>query len=116
MKIIDNENTVYFDCDETLIMHDLSMTGQRVTIDFYGEERDFIIHDEHLQLLRNYKARGFTVFVWSGNGFQHAEKVVKALDVEDKVDFVATKPYRVVDDVEPNSWAPRIYIPYEKIN
>lgn len=113
MKIIDNENTVYIDCDETLIMHDLSLSGEKVTMDFYGEVRDFVIHDEHVKLVKNYKARGFTVFVWSGNGYRHAQKVVDTLNLNEYVDYVVTKPYRVIDDSDPNNWAPRIYIPYK---
>jgi hydroxymethylpyrimidine pyrophosphatase-like HAD family hydrolase len=112
MKTIDNENTIFVDCDDTLIMHDLSLTGNKVTIDFYGEPTDFIKHEEHIKLLKNYKARGFTVILWSGNGYQHAKKVAEALLLEKHVDYVMTKPYRVIDDFPPNSWAPQLYIPY----
>jgi hydroxymethylpyrimidine pyrophosphatase-like HAD family hydrolase len=116
MKVIETEKTIFYDMDDTLIMHTkhISPLEQKVTIDFYGENIDFAVHTDHVKLLKNYKARGFTIFGWSGNGYKHAENVIKALNLEDYVDFVLTKPYRVIDDSEPNNWAPRIYLPYSK--
>lgn len=114
MKTIKTENIVDIDIDDTLIMHNVSEPGEKITLDFYGEDVTFNVHNEHVKLLKNYKARGFTIFVWSGNGYEHAEKVIKALNLEDYVDYVRTKPYRIIDDSEANNWAPRIYIPYKK--
>jgi hydroxymethylpyrimidine pyrophosphatase-like HAD family hydrolase len=113
MKVIENENIIKIDIDDTIIMHKVKPNSRTVTVDFYGEMKEFGVHEEHVKLLKNYKARGFIIVLWSGNGYKHAETVAKALNLEPYVDYVMTKPNRVIDDSEPNNWAPRIYIPYE---
>lgn len=113
MKVIRNENIIFTDIDDTIIMHNYPLNAETVTIDFYGEKRTFGVHSDHVKLLKNYRARGFIVIAWSGNGYKHTETVINALGINDYVDYVMTKPNRVIDDSEPNNWAPRIYIPYK---
>ena len=100
------------DIDDNLIMHKYSQTAETIRMDFYGEMTTFGVHKEHVKLVKNYKARGFHVIAWSGNGYKHAERAINALGLQDYVDQIMTKPNRVIDDSEPNNWAPRIYIPY----
>lgn len=43
---------------------------------------------------------GFVVIVWSTSGHEWAEQVVKALKLENEVDYVMSKPHRMFDDCE----------------
>ena len=60
--------------------------------------------------MREFKARGHYVIVWSQGGWEWAEAVVKALGLEDLVDEVKTKPQWMVDDICPSIWSSRSYM------
>lgn len=114
MLVIDGENGVGFDVDQTLFMHD--KMGEYQVLNPYS---DSLIpgnkHDVHVELLKQYKGRGLTVIVWSSGGVEWAEEVVKAFGLEEFVDVVMTKPNKLVDDLEPHDIFPcRIYLPYER--
>jgi FMN phosphatase YigB (HAD superfamily) len=102
MIVNKNENRIEIDVDQTLAMHNVedypSITPQ--TIDYYGMPMMITPHHEHIRLLKSYKARGFYILVHSNNGVLHAEKVVKALGLEDFVDEVCTKACKYVDDTK----------------
>ena len=51
-------------------------------------------------MLKDRKARGATIHVWSANGYQWALAVVRALELEAYVDFVQSKPTMYVDDLQ----------------
>lgn len=52
----------------------------------------------HIDFLRLQKRRGHTILVWSMNGWEHAETVIKHLKLEDQVDYIMSKPIKHVDD------------------
>jgi hypothetical protein len=56
-------------------------------------------HDRHIQLIRQFKARGHTIVVWSQGGWAWAESVVKTLGIENLVDLVMDKPNWYIDDL-----------------
>lgn len=96
----ENEKTVFIDCDDTLVMH-------------YDEPRELWIpdpyttgysqrvrpHERHIKLLKDFKARGYTVVVWSAAGGPWARNVVEALELERHVDLIMSKPLKYVDDL-----------------
>lgn len=95
MKVIESDRTAFFDCDDTLIL------WKKVDKDLptvYINDRTFQVHVAHVQKIKDYHTMGFTVIVWSNSGHKWAESVVKALGLEDKVDFAMSKPHRVFDD------------------
>lgn len=102
MKVIENENVVCFDCDDTLVLW-FSGCDPKDKVNIlcpYSKTIDSLKpHKRHIDLLKKYKGRGMTVIVWSAAGYQWAEAVVKALELEDYVDFVQTKPSKYVDDM-----------------
>jgi len=100
MKKLNNDNTTAFDVDQTLIKwlskYDCGMMELE-----YGEETVMLDpHYSHIRFLKHCKQRGDFIIVWSQNGVEWAEKVVKALDLEKYVDVVMAKPTRHVDDKE----------------
>lgn len=107
MKTIENEVNVGFDVDGTLIRPatredktDESMypNGRLLHIFADNTSKYYLVHTEHVELLKSYRKRGFYVIVWSANGHDHAGRIVRALNLEDSVDLVMTKCMKHVDD------------------
>jgi HAD superfamily phosphatase (TIGR01681 family) len=97
MTIIENELVVVIDCDGTLITPDSQ--GQ-IVLPYGSGIAHFSPIKQHVDLLKEYKNRGFTVVVWSMGGWAHAKRIVDALKLERYVDLVLTKPCKHVDDKE----------------
>lgn len=98
---------VPFDCDDTLVMWHLDDKSKNIPIESpYEKGLTYFLtpHEKHIRLMKDYKARGFTIVVWSAGGVEWAETVVKALKLEEYVDAVFTKPCRYVDDLKCNEW------------
>ena len=112
MNIVDNEVIVCFDCDDTLVMWDSNHNYQdfpgtpelQQKIPFINPYDNSIAylkpHKRHIELLKQYKGRGFYVRVWSAGGVQWAKAVVETLGLEQYVDSVETKPAKYVDDLQ----------------
>lgn len=61
---------------------------------------------EHIEALKQHKARGHIICVWSQGGADWAEEVVKALKLQDVVDLVCSKPNWLIDDLPVSVWLP----------
>lgn len=104
MQVIENDNLVMFDVDDTLIKwSDLygQPHGKAIPIvDPNDNSTNYLTpHLKHISLVRKYKGRGMFVVVWSAAGFKWAEAVVKALNLEDCVSLICSKPTKFVDDL-----------------
>lgn len=115
MKIINNESTVFFDIDNTLVMWKMSKTGVsasvKVTCPYHGDIYELKKHLGHIKILKDRKARGSFIVVWSAAGFAWAEAVIKALNLELYVDLIMTKPHAYVDDKQAAEFmGERIYL------
>lgn len=97
MQVVESDRVCFFDCDDTLILWD-KIDKDLPVVNING--REFQVHTKHKQKIIDYHTMGFKVVVWSMSGHQWALFVVKALEVEDQVDFVMCKPHRVFDDVK----------------
>ena len=108
MKVIDTDNAVFFDVDDTLVMwseHELYHRKVTVKDPYTNDDEVLTINDSHVKLLRRMKCKGKTIIVWSHGGFKWAEAVVKALEIEEYVDLVMTKVEDYVDDLNIEEWA-----------
>lgn len=118
MKVNEHEFTVVIDCDDTLIMHNFKekIGAIKITNPYDGAMHVVQKHQRHIELLRQYKAKGYYVTVWSNNGAKWAETVVKALDLEASVDECRCKPLKYIDDcVEASKVVgSHVYIPYKE--
>lgn len=116
-KVIGNEQNSMWDIDDTMVMH-VHNNGHADLVlynDMMECEIALNIHHEHVKQLKSHKNRGFTVFVWSGNGSVWAEKVIKALNLDQYVDFYMSKPVKFFDDLEADKvLVNRVYLPYKK--
>ncbi len=120
MLVIDKENTIFFDVDDTLVLWDVVRADTDLDklvqiLDPYDGTMTFLRpHLPHITLLKNHFARGSHIVVWSQGGYQWVEAVVKALGLEQYVHQCMTKPRAYVDDLPADAWMKeRIYIPVD---
>ncbi len=95
------EMVVTYDCDDTLVMWHKDIKDVNVN-DPYGPVGSQIAlkkHNKHIKLLKNHKAQGYFIIVWSAAGKLWADAVVEALDLKDYVDLTLAKPVKYVDDL-----------------
>jgi histidinol phosphatase-like enzyme len=95
MKHIDNELVVVVDVDGTLIKPDPNGT---ISLPYGSEIQKFSAIKVHVDLVKEYKKRGFYVIVWSMGGAAWARGAVEALKLERFVDQTMCKPSKHVDD------------------
>lgn len=100
MTVLKTNNITAFDVDGTLLLYkDFRVkTPDKIEI-AYGDEKLYLTpHKFHITFLKHCYNRGDFVIVWSKNGFQHSENVVKKLGLEKYVHICMSKPTRHVDD------------------
>ena len=115
MKVIAKDVTFPFDVDATLVFWipiGKEPPPEALAVEYYGETVYVVPHEEHVRLLKSSLARGRNIVVWSGNGFQWAENVLKALGFGDADNIlVMSKPAGYVDDLPCTEWmGNRVYI------
>ncbi len=113
MKVVTRPN-VFFDVDDTLVMWNQAPDSPEMVklplLD--GHVEPLVIHQSHIKQLKDHKARGHYVVVWSAGGWEWALAVVKALGLENYVDEVMDKPHWYYDDCKVTEWMPdcnRVY-------
>ena len=105
MKVIKSHRTIFYDVDDTLVIWnwkavDPEGSGLIAIRDTQSNHTEHLLpHQRHIELLKQFKARGHTIVVWSQGGWQWAETVVRALGLEKLVDIVISKPDWYVDDL-----------------
>jgi len=112
MIICNDDHVVAFDVDDTLVMWIWDQAErEKFKIEIgKGNFKTLVLpHKVHIELLKRYKAKGKTVIVWSQSGNEWAAAVIKALDLEEFVDYVFTKPEKYVDDLKADEWMEHVY-------
>lgn len=99
-KIIENEQVIFIDCDDTLVMWNHENFDKKIVIidPYDSRELTLGIHEGHLKVLRDRSKRGAHIIVWSAGGYQWAAAVVKALGIESHVHQIMSKPFMYLDD------------------
>lgn len=90
-----------FDVDDTLIIWDISAhpETERITVKMEFREAALVVpHVKNVNLLKKLAKIGWYVRVHSGSGVDWAWEVVKALQLQDYVDEVCSKPLGRTDD------------------
>lgn len=103
MKVVKNEQLVMVDCDDTLVMwgsENIDYKRVYITDPYDNKTVELRAHAGHIKVLKDRKARGAHVTVWSAGGYKWAEAVVRALNLEEYVDVVSSKPFMYIDDRE----------------
>jgi phosphoserine phosphatase len=89
---------IYVDVDNTLLFslreYPHEVTHEVVKIN----GRKFWVHAPHIEMIKDFKARGHSIVVWSAGGAEWAQAAVLALNLESLVDVVLSKPDWYIDD------------------
>jgi hypothetical protein len=118
MITFQGNRSVYFDVDDTLMEWTQCEKDDPLAVEI--KNNGFVFYKRPIQVhvdeLRNQKMAGNTVVVWSAGGAKWAEAVLIALNLQEYVDVVLTKPDFYYDDKEVNYWFPkkRYYFAEEK--
>jgi len=94
--------TVFFDCDDTLVMWDIPSDFPQenlVSITCRGHTELLAPNIHNINLLKKMATRGHGIVVWSGGGSDWCESVVKGLGIEDYVNVITGKPSYFIDDI-----------------
>lgn len=117
---INNDLLVVCDVDDTLIMHSYpdEFKDEAIQVpDCYDPNNAYTVvpHKLHIKVLKDFKARGYHVIVWSAAGAKHAKTIVDALGLQDHVNTVMSKPIKYMDDLEAHQiLGARIYLKDKK--
>jgi len=114
VKVIKNDRTVFFDCDDTIVMWDHENHPDALTFrDILDPDPNacysLVPHKRHIAMLKTFKRQGFSVVVWTQGGHLWAEEVVKVLGLEEFVDIAMAKPDTYFDDIEAKDFMQRRY-------
>jgi phosphoserine phosphatase len=113
MKIIENESVIFCDIDDTLTMWQDTDDAVWVRCPHYGEKYKLAVNRGNLKILKDRKARGSFIVVWSAGGYAWANAVVQALGIEKYVDQIMSKPIGYIDDRPAEKiLGEHIYIPH----
>lgn len=115
--VVEKESTIFIDCDDTLVMWGIKpKKGEKliqITNPNTGEQNYLAPHLGHIKVLKDRKARGSFIVVWSAGGYKWAKAVVNALELKSHVDIVMTKPHMYIDDKKAEEFmGEHLYIPF----
>lgn len=96
MQVLEYDFVASFDVDQTLIDWNSGMNN--ISITHNGITRQGRVMQKHVDRIKMHKFWGNGVIVWSKSGYSFAREVVKALQLEDYVDFVSAKTSWYYDD------------------
>lgn len=111
-----DKRTVYFDVDDTLVMWGADINNPKALIVDTDDGAIVVYpHTKHIQLLKDLKAIGWKIVIWSQGSSDHAERVIKKLQLEKYVDIITSKPESYVDDLPfEQQYIKRQYKPFEE--
>lgn len=104
-QVLETHRAIYVDVDDTLTIAEYERYNPKeedlVLIKDPDSDltRNFMIHRRHIEVLKQFKARGHTIIVWSQGGYRWAETVVKTLGLQEIVSYVVDKPAWFIDDL-----------------
>ena len=96
---IENERTAFFDVDDTLIHWEPLDGVEPLLLVSPKESYNVYPMQKNIDLIKEIRAVGWEIVVWSQGGVSHAERCVKLLGIEDLVDVIISKPTIYVDDL-----------------
>lgn len=122
---LSDKPTVFFDVDSTLVFTqsetpvDPTEFGVQnyIVVNEGLYKRVFTVHDAHVECIKDFKARGHNVVVWSAGGADWAAVVIDSLGLQDYVDMITCKPDWYFDDLKVTEWmGKQCYIPFNGFN
>lgn len=117
MKTINSEQLICVDVDDTILLwQPVTPENQSNLVEFYDPyekcKKWVLSHPAHIKIIKDRKARGATIILWSQSGYEWAVQAAKACGLLEYVDYCASKPVAIIDDKPASAWLQeRIYLP-----
>lgn len=107
MKVIESDNIVWVDVDDTLVCWDISNFPEDKQIEIYHVHGPVKVvpHQKNINTMIKFYKLGYEVFVHSGSGWKWAQTVIETLGLTDYVTLVTSKCRWYIDDKPIESWA-----------
>ena len=110
---IEDRPFIYVDIDETLISHfPITKKSDEFFLDFEHNRVKWRVYPMvlNIDLISELRSCGYQIACWSLSGSDHAERMIKLLEIENLVDLIVPKPRFYVDDKPfEDQGIPRIY-------
>ena len=102
---VKSDKMIYVDCDDTLVMWDLSKYPDLRTVELscYGPVT-LRVNDKNVNLVKKLAKLGYSIVVWSQTGWEWAEAVSKAVGIAEHSVLYLTKPRYHLDDLPSSAW------------
>lgn len=114
MQTLQFDRVLFADCDDTLITFDFppKYTNRAIMIGPEGYKRLALPMTKNIEKLKNARSRGHGVVIWTQGGYAWGKMVVDALQLQNYVDLIVTKPSWIYDDLPVEKWmGPRFFTP-----
>lgn len=104
-NVLESHKVVGVDCDDTLVMWDISKYPDmpRITVDLCGPVQ-LVVNQKNVNLVRKLAKLGYQIVVWSQTGYDWARVVGKAVGIDDVTSLYMTKPRYHIDDMPASVW------------
>lgn len=103
MNKIQQPRTVMLDVDDSIILwtpenyaHD---DDELLVLEDDGKIMRFLPHYKNIEFVKTLKFQGYGIVCWSAAGVDWAERIVKALHLEEYIDVCMSKPEFAIDDL-----------------
>jgi phosphoserine phosphatase len=110
MIVVDKDQVWCTDIDDTLLLWNVSIDKDIKYVEFIepllNERMRVAVNVNNLRLMKEKKARGCAIVLWSQGGPIYVEAVAKALGITHIVDIAMGKPIGVIDDLPCTAWMP----------
>jgi hypothetical protein len=106
MKRIGTDRTLYVDCDDTLVMWNLSEYPDhgRIKVSCFGYDTLLVPNEKNIRLVQKFAKLGYTVIIWSQTGAEWAEAVADAVGLHPYATAFLAKPRYYLDDLPCQAW------------
>lgn len=117
MLVLPDKPTIYVDVDDTLVTFNPRYKScAKIKVGPEGARMNAFVNEHVVDKIREFRARGHNIVVWSAGGAAWAHTVVVALKLEDSVAVVMSKPAWFFDDQPSSNFMPeanRIHITHD---
>ena len=117
MLLLDNDNLLVVDIDDTLLTWEPDKSRKKtITIRFDKQIFTYHVMEENVEMLKLFRSRGAKIILWSQSGHKFVNKVAKALKLESYIDVACSKPKWTLDDLPASVWMPNSKLAMRKKN
>lgn len=112
MLLICADKVLACDIDDTLVYNEKpedQTFEDGILIESINHKQTVWPDEEIIENLKNYKAKGYFIILWSQSGYEWVDAIAKALNLTTIADIGISKVSICLDDLPPSAWITREY-------